>query len=234
MFDVAATNDRVERRAARRLATWSRDYLRQVALADLACGVVGVFMAVAMLAQLLAEHRAEGRSWRSFMPEILKRPDVVLGLLLAPFGTFVYMLFLRYWMGDGLAFLHVQRAWARAYGNPVQFVWSALTDFPHDSWVPTAPQQLAVAVITGFVLIGILFWKRQWAGATFSVISLIVPLFAGMASTLRFTAGLAPLVLLATKILARNRLVFALALLGFFVADYYAASNWISGALSLV
>src|SRR4029077_18115027 len=44
MFDVAATNDRVERRAARRLATWSRDYLRQVALADLACGVVGVFV----------------------------------------------------------------------------------------------------------------------------------------------------------------------------------------------
>jgi exopolysaccharide biosynthesis polyprenyl glycosylphosphotransferase len=45
MFGVAATSDRVERRAARRLATWSRDYLRQVALADLACGVVGVFMA---------------------------------------------------------------------------------------------------------------------------------------------------------------------------------------------
>ena len=45
MFDVAATNDRVERRAARRLSTWSRDYLREVALADLACGVVGVFIA---------------------------------------------------------------------------------------------------------------------------------------------------------------------------------------------
>jgi exopolysaccharide biosynthesis polyprenyl glycosylphosphotransferase len=45
MFGVAATSDRVERRAGRRLATWSRDYLRQVALADLACGVVGVFMA---------------------------------------------------------------------------------------------------------------------------------------------------------------------------------------------
>ena len=45
MFGVAATSDGVERRAARRLATWTRDYLRQVALADLACGVVGVFMA---------------------------------------------------------------------------------------------------------------------------------------------------------------------------------------------
>ena len=45
MFGVAATSDRVERRAARRLTTWSRDYLRQVALADLGCAVVGVFIA---------------------------------------------------------------------------------------------------------------------------------------------------------------------------------------------
>ena len=45
MFGVAETGDRVERRAARRLSTWSRQYLREVALADLACGVVGVFIA---------------------------------------------------------------------------------------------------------------------------------------------------------------------------------------------
>ena len=45
MFGVAATGGRIERRAARRLSTWTRDYLRQVALADLGCAVVGVFMA---------------------------------------------------------------------------------------------------------------------------------------------------------------------------------------------
>ena len=45
MFGVAATGGRVERRAARRLSTWTRDYLREVALADLGCGVVGVFIA---------------------------------------------------------------------------------------------------------------------------------------------------------------------------------------------
>jgi exopolysaccharide biosynthesis polyprenyl glycosylphosphotransferase len=45
MFGVAETGDIVERRAGRRLSTWSRDYLREVALADLACGVVGVFVA---------------------------------------------------------------------------------------------------------------------------------------------------------------------------------------------
>jgi len=45
MVGVAETGDVVERRAARRLSAWSRDYLREVSLADLACGVVGVFIA---------------------------------------------------------------------------------------------------------------------------------------------------------------------------------------------
>jgi exopolysaccharide biosynthesis polyprenyl glycosylphosphotransferase len=45
MFGVAATGGRIERRTARRLSTWTRDYLRQVALADLGCAVLGVFVA---------------------------------------------------------------------------------------------------------------------------------------------------------------------------------------------
>jgi exopolysaccharide biosynthesis polyprenyl glycosylphosphotransferase len=45
MFGVAATGDKLERRTSRRLPTWTRDYLRGVALADLACGVAGVFLA---------------------------------------------------------------------------------------------------------------------------------------------------------------------------------------------
>ncbi|HXT89551.1 MAG TPA: sugar transferase [Trebonia sp.] len=45
MFGVAANGGKIERRAARRLSTWTRDYLRQVALADLGCAVVGVFIA---------------------------------------------------------------------------------------------------------------------------------------------------------------------------------------------
>ena len=84
------------------------------------------------------------------------RPLVPLCLLLAPLGAFVYMAFLNWWIGDGLAFIHVQRAWARAYGSPVTFVWDALTDWPKTGFVPTAAQQLAVAVITGFVLAGLL------------------------------------------------------------------------------
>ena len=45
MFDVATESSRYERRAARRLSTWTREYLRNAALADFGCAVVGVFIA---------------------------------------------------------------------------------------------------------------------------------------------------------------------------------------------
>jgi hypothetical protein len=45
MFGVAAFGGKTERQAAGCLSTWTRDYLRQVALADLGCAVVGMFMA---------------------------------------------------------------------------------------------------------------------------------------------------------------------------------------------
>ena len=45
MFSVAATSGKVERRTARRQSVWTRGYLREVALADLGCAVVGVFVA---------------------------------------------------------------------------------------------------------------------------------------------------------------------------------------------
>jgi hypothetical protein len=35
-------------------------------------------------------------------------------------------------------------------------------------------------------------------------------------------------------LLAQNRIVFAVSLVGFVVADYFVTINWITGALSLV
>ena len=45
MFNVATESSRYDRRAARRLSTWTREYLRNAALADFGCAVVGVFAA---------------------------------------------------------------------------------------------------------------------------------------------------------------------------------------------
>jgi exopolysaccharide biosynthesis polyprenyl glycosylphosphotransferase len=45
MFDIAAATSRSERRTARRLSSWTKIYLRDAALADFGCAVVGVFIA---------------------------------------------------------------------------------------------------------------------------------------------------------------------------------------------
>ncbi len=45
MFDVAAASGRYQRRAAGRSSAWTKEYQREVALADLGCAVVGVFVA---------------------------------------------------------------------------------------------------------------------------------------------------------------------------------------------
>ncbi len=46
MFDVAAASDRYQRRTSGRSSTWTKEYQREVALADLGCAVIGVFVAV--------------------------------------------------------------------------------------------------------------------------------------------------------------------------------------------
>ena len=45
MFGVASASGRLERRATRRQSIWTRDYLRNVALVDFSCAVLGVFVA---------------------------------------------------------------------------------------------------------------------------------------------------------------------------------------------
>ena len=42
---------------------------------------------------------------------------IVLAVLLVPAGTFAYMAYLQGYMGDALAFSHVQRAWGRVTGK---------------------------------------------------------------------------------------------------------------------
>lgn len=196
--------------------------------------IVGVFLSLAILVQAIVDHRRSGGTWKNLVPAVLRRPDVLLGLVLAPLGAFAYMLFLSSWIGDGLAFMHVQRAWSRPEGDPLVFVWQALNQFPKTGWWPTSSQELGVATLVGFALIAILAWRRQWPEATFSVVALATPLFAGMASMLRFISATAPLPILLCQLLGRYRAVFALALLGFLIADYWTATGWIKGELALV
>lgn len=213
-----------------------RQFLLAGALAGLlsATRIVGVFIALALLFEIWRAHRESGGTWRNFLPAIFLRADWLLALALAPAGLFAYMAYLHLHVGDALAFSHVQRAWGRPVGNPVQFVWNALTSWPRDSWLPSVSQQLALATLTGYALTAILALRRRYDMALYCVVALTLPLFAGMASMLRFVAGLAPLPLMLTELLARNRWLFLMSLVLFVASGYFTTIGWLTEYLTLV
>lgn len=196
--------------------------------------IVGVFIVFAILIQAYVDHRAKGGTFRTFVTGIWLRTDLLLALVIAPLGCFLYMAFLHYQIGDALAFQHDQRAWGRVTGNPLGYIWRGLTNFPGSGWVPTSSQELAVAVTFGLAMSVVLVVRRQFAAGVFCFICLALPLFTGLASVLRFVVGLVPISVQIMKALAFNRATTAVALLLFLVLDYFFTQGWTGGALALV
>lgn len=196
--------------------------------------IVGVFIVFAILVEVWRAHREAGGTWRDFVPAVLRQPDVVLAFALAPVGLFAYMLFLYLTIGDGLAFQHVQRAWGRPFGLPPVFVYNALTSWPAQGFVPTASQVLGVTTVIGYALIVVMLWRRKVAMATYGTIALTLPLFAGMASMLRFVAGLAPMPIMLATLAAKRTWSFWLLLALLMVGAWYGTVGWLTEYLALV
>jgi hypothetical protein len=146
------------------------------------------------------------------------------------------MAFLHFYIGDALAFQHVQRAWAREADNPLYYIGMALIDFtgPGADALISPAQYLAVAALIGLGLTGVLAWRRQYAEALFSFICLGLPLITGLASMIRFVSALAPIVVLLMRMLAKHRAVFAVSLLAFLLLDYAITLYWFRGHIALI
>lgn len=196
--------------------------------------IVGVFIVLAIGVQALTDHLRGGGTLKSFVPWALKRPDLVLAIFIAPLGLFGYMAFLHYQVGDALAFQHVQVAWARQPGNPLGYLWSAMSRGPQSGFLPSVSQQLGMAAIAGFALIGVLIWRRQYAAAVFCFACIMLPMGAGMASMLRFVVAQAPLMIVLMTLLSRWRWLAGLSLIGFCVANYFCTVGWLTGYLTIV
>jgi hypothetical protein len=195
--------------------------------------IVGVFAALSLILQAALDHRDRTGSWRGLIAAFLMRPNLLLAIFIAPLGAFAYMAFLYFYIGDGLAFQHVQRAWARPFGNPVFFVWQGLTSWPNEGLWPTSSQWLALAAVIGIALTIVLAVRRQWAQALFAAIALILPLFAGLASVIRFTSAMVPIVVLAARLLAARRWLFWASLIVILVLGYVIPLAWLDGNVAL-
>ncbi|UVC13913.1 hypothetical protein [Mesorhizobium onobrychidis] len=196
--------------------------------------LVGIFVIFATVIQMFREHRQQGGSTLSFPHWVLGRPDLLVAILISPAGLFAYILFLYLTVGDGFAFLHVQRAFGRVAGNPLVFLWDGLSAVPTTGWLPTAPQWSALAAITGLALSAVLAARRQYGAALFCALGIILPLITNLASMVRYVVGLAPLTMMLAVLLSAAKLIWLAALVLFLGACYFMTVAWIGGYLALV
>ena len=213
-----------------------RDYLAAGLFAALVSGtrIVGVFIVLAIVLQAWLDHRQRGGTLPGFISAVLKRPDILVAIFIAPLGLFAYMAYLHWHIGDALAFSHVQRAWGRATGNPLVYLWNALTNFPQGTWWPTVSQQLGAAWLVGIAMTVVMAARRQLPAALFCLICLTLPLSAGLASMLRFVVGLAPVTVTAMTLLARSHVVYLVSLGVILAGGYFGTVGWLTGVLTLV
>lgn len=213
------------------------NYLGAGAVAALlsATRIIGVFVSLSIGLQALLDWRRDTGSWKGWLGGLLGQPRLVLAIFISPLGFFVYMAFLTYWIGDGLAFSHVQRAWARQIGNPALYLWQGLNNWPATpGQLVTNSQILALSAVAGLGLTGVLAWRRQWPAALFALLAIVIPLAAGLASMLRFMAATAPLTITLMTLLARWRWLFAVSLGGLLVSAWFVTLAWLGGNVALV
>jgi hypothetical protein len=196
--------------------------------------LVGVLVVFATVIQMFREHRKRGGSTLSFPRWVLGRPDLLVAVFISPAGLFAYILFLYVTVGDGFAFLHVQRAFGRVAGNPLHFLWDGLAAVPTIGWLPTAPQWSALAALTGLALSVVLAVRRQYGAGFFCAACIILPLITNLASMVRYVVGLAPLIMLMAILLSASKMTWLAALVLFLGACYFMTMAWIGGYLALV
>jgi hypothetical protein len=215
-----------------------RQYLAAAAVAALLSGTraVGVFMVLTILVSALRDHLADNGSLKSFPRAALSNPQLTLAIFLAPIGLFAYMAYLHYHMGDALAFSHIQRAWGRVIDSPLKVLARGLlTNDLHLLFDGGMSRRwCAIWSVTGLVLTGYLLSLRRFPEAVFAFICILIPLSTGLDSMPRYVVGTAPLLIIASELMASRRSILAFAVPGLIIANVPLLVLWVRGAGFLI
>jgi hypothetical protein len=187
------------------------------------------------VASALRDHLSDGRSIRSFPRAALADPQLVLAVFLAPLGLFAYMAFLHVHMGDALAFSHIQRAWNRELGNPLiillrGFMAKDLMQLLGGSMV----QWCALWTSLALMLTTYMMWLRRFPEAIFALICILIPLSTSLDSMPRYVMGIAPLLIVASELIASRMSIMAAALPLLVAANIPLLVFWAKGAGFLI
>lgn len=114
---------------------------------------------------------------------IIKQPKLVFGTCLVPLGLFLFMLFLYFKTGDGLAFVHIQRAWGITDTIFLKTIISGLKDIPNCGFY------LSLWAIWGVISVYHLFKTKRFDEGILTLILLVTPLSVRLASIPRYLIG---------------------------------------------
>lgn len=171
------------------------------------------------------EHRSFGR----FIAYIFSRPALVLGTCLVPFGLFSFMLYLYFKTGDGLAFVHIQRAWGLSDSNIFSTLYLGLQSFTNPGLY------LTLWALEGIVSVYLLFKHKRFDEALVTLIFLFIPLSVRINSIPRYLIGsFFPMVVLAEWLSHRTKLEIAFALFFSLVMSQILYVDWINAASYLI
>ena len=79
----------------------------------------GIFFVFAIAMECIIQEWKNNKSVIQVIKNILGNSKLVLGTSLVPMGLFGYMAYLRYLVGDSLAFVRIQKAWQQPRTNPI-------------------------------------------------------------------------------------------------------------------
>ncbi|MBI4920971.1 MAG: hypothetical protein HY834_04430 [Devosia nanyangense] len=196
----------------------------------------GLLFAAAILIAAFQNHLKDGGSIRQFFRELWKRTDLLLAVALVPVGICCFAVYLYVHSGDALAFVHIQRAWGRAFADPFHNLWLALTmQFnAHNYSTISTDLAFALASIAGLALSAVMAWKGKWDWAIFSLFGVLLPLSTNTYSMIRFVVGLAPVLIMASLLVGRWRWLFYLMLPALLILDVLLLPVWTSRSYYLM
>ncbi len=166
----------------------------------------------------------KNKSLTGFFKFAFSDAKFLFGVCLVPMGMFSFMLYLYTLTGDGLAFLHVQRAWGGiASGNPVRTLVSALKD------VYNVQFYFAVWVVLSLISAYVLAKKKHFDEAVLCLILILIPISVRIKSAPRYMIGSFLPMLGWTDIMRKfNRLENAAVLIALTLYSFFLYSHWLA------
>ena len=191
---------------------------------------LGIFLVFVIPFYCLQQYFAqkETRSIRGLFAWLFERPALILGTCLIPMGFFLYMRYLDGLVGDGMAFLHVEKAWGRTPGNPLEHLFQGLLALDSPDFI------LAVFALVALYLSLRQIMRRRPEGVL-SLLFVLIPLSTSVAGMARYTVCSFPILMETSNALKEKstleKIMWAIFL---FILGIAGTLKWFYGAVVMI